>query len=35
MPEDYSLYFYRLHRRFGIKVSYESGEEEGEDEDFS
>jgi len=25
MPEDYSLYFYRLHRRFGIKVSYESG----------
>lgn len=30
MPEDYSLYFYRLHRRFGIKVSYESGEE-GED----
>lgn len=30
MPEDYSLYFYRLHRRFGIEMRYESGKEEDE-----
>lgn len=28
MPEDYSLYFYRLHGQFGIEVSYESEDEE-------
>lgn len=30
MPEDYSLYFYRLRKRFGMKVAYEF-REEGED----
>lgn len=33
MPEDYSLYFYRLRKRFGIEVRYESAEEEEERED--
>jgi len=28
LPENYSLYFYRLHRRLGIDVMYESDEEE-------
>jgi hypothetical protein len=27
MPEDYSLYFYRLHKRFGVKVAYRFEEE--------
>ena len=28
IPEDYSIYFYRLHRRFGVEVHYGGGEEE-------
>ncbi len=28
LPENYSLYFYRLHRRFGIEVHY-AGDEDG------
>jgi hypothetical protein len=28
LPENYSLYFYRLRRRFGVEVRYEGGDEE-------
>jgi len=28
LPENYSLYFYRLHRRFGVEVLYGSEDEE-------
>jgi hypothetical protein len=28
LPENYSLYFYRLRRRFGVEVHYEGDEEE-------
>ncbi|MBI4735221.1 MAG: hypothetical protein HY766_04050 [candidate division NC10 bacterium] len=28
LPENYSLYFYRLHRRFGVDVMYGTDEEE-------
>jgi hypothetical protein len=28
LPENYSLFFYRLHRRFGIEVAYGTDEEE-------
>ena len=27
-PENYSLYFYRLHRRFAFRMRYEGGAEE-------